>query len=158
MISTISNMPMPVSPTDVRTSLPVSVGQVEAPPPPVVDTVEPSVDLLSFAPSQASTEHLIGRSLVACATGGVGAAMGAAAAAVHPVVGGIVGAVFAAPATAVLLSPLGDGKGAEGLVYPIAGLALGAVGGAAIGALAGPAAPWILGGLGAAAGAGVFRH
>lgn len=150
MLTTISNVPFPVSRTPAMGTT--------APPPPIVDTVEPAVLTDSFAPSQGSTEHVIARGITAFASGAVGVAMGSAAAAVHPILGGIVGAVFAAPATAVLLSPLGDGKGAEGLVYPIAGLALGAAGGAAIGAMAGPLAPWILGGLGAAAGAGLFSH
>lgn len=86
------------------------------------------------------------------ATGaGIGAAIGfglGSAAAMGGFGGGTVGALTGVVTGALIASRFGDGKGAEGLVYPVAGAAIGGIGGAILGAIGGDHAGWI----GAAAG------
>lgn len=82
---------------------------------------------------------------------GIGAAVGfglGSAAAMGGFGGGTVGALAGVVTGALIASRFGDGKGAEGLLYPVAGAAIGGIGGAVLGAIGGDHVGWI----GAAAG------
>ncbi len=82
---------------------------------------------------------------------GVGAALGfglGTAAAFGGFAGGTVGALTGAVTGAFIIGRLGDGKGGDGLIYPIAGAAIGGIGGAVLGAIGGDYMGWV----GAAAG------
>lgn len=62
--------------------------------------------------------------------------------------GGTVGMLTGAASGMFIASPMGDGKGADGLIYPVAGVVVGGIGGAVLGAFGGGHMPWV----GAAAG------
>jgi hypothetical protein len=93
-----------------------------------------------------------GDSFVKTAIGtGIGSAIGfglGSAAAMGGFAGGTVGALTGLATGTFILARLGDGKGGEGLIYPIAGAAIGGIGGAVLGALGGSHMSWV----GAAAG------
>lgn len=62
--------------------------------------------------------------------------------------GATVGAITGLGTGMFILSRFGDGKGGEGIVYPIAGAVIGGVGGLVLGAIGGDSTQWV----GAAAG------
>lgn len=82
---------------------------------------------------------------------GIGAAVGfglGSAAAMGGFGGGTVGAIAGLATGTFILSRFGDGKGGEGLIYPLAGAAIGGISGAVLGAIGGDHMAWV----GAAAG------
>lgn len=82
---------------------------------------------------------------------GVGAAIGfglGSAAAAGGFGGSTVGAITGLVTGAFIIGQFGDGKGGEGLVYPVAGAVIGGIGGAVLGAFGGDHMSWV----GAAAG------
>ena len=106
------------------------------------------------APQPASEQVTLssGDSFTKTAVGsGIGAAVGfglGTAAAIGGFGGATVGAITGLVTGAFILGRLGDGKGGEGLVYPVAGALVGGIGGAVLGALGGDHMAWV----GAAAG------
>lgn len=75
---------------------------------------------------------------VAAATG-IGYGLGAAAS-VGGFAGAVVGGLNGLVTGIIIAGPMGNGKGAEGLAYPLAGAVVGLVGGATVGAFGGNAA------------------
>jgi len=75
---------------------------------------------------------------VAAATG-IGYGLGSAAS-MGGFAGAVVGGITGLVTTAIIAAPMGNGKGGEGLIYPLGGAVVGLVGGAVVGAFGGNAA------------------
>lgn len=57
--------------------------------------------------------------------------------------GGTVGLITGAGTGMFITAPMGNGKGGEGLIYPVIGAAVGGVAGAVVGAVGGSYMPWV---------------
>ena len=90
---------------------------------------------------------------VAAVTGVIGQAAGN----VGGIAGGFIGGVVGVGTGMFAIGQFGNGKGGEGLIYPIAGAAIGGLGGAILGAIGGGHGMAVGAAAGAAAAAAAFR-